>query len=273
MVTSLCVLLLAGCLSGCALWTDDTEATVENTPLKPLRPSVDALGIEVTFVERPLGDPLLGTALWSNLDQVGTLEAATVSALGRNGFRFGLASSEPPHALHAALGMTGEAVPRDESLGFRTNSQRYYRRSGEELAIDTWSGYPQCQLEIDEHGERRSFDYHNARCVFRVKVERMQDGWAKLEFVPEIHHGEMKLRSVPDEFNWTTMPSQQIDPYFDQRFEVDLNLGEMVVLGAGGHGPRSLGHHFFRGGETDAHHERLLIIRLADMHRVDPLYE
>jgi hypothetical protein len=106
-----------------------------------------------------------------------------------------------------------------------------------------------------------------------MKVERMQDGWARLQFVPEIHHGEMKLRKVPDEFNWTSMSSQQVDPRFDQRFQVDLNLGEMIVLGAGGGKKRSLGHHFFRGGESDGHHERLLIIRLADMQRVDPLYE
>jgi hypothetical protein len=141
------------------------------------------------------------------------------------------------------------------------------------LAIDTWSSYPHCEILIDEDGEQQTVAYDNARCVFRVKVERMQDGWAKLEFVPEIHHGEMKVRFVPDEYNLTTRSSQQVDPHFSERFNVELNLGEMLVLGAEGNEPRSLGHHFFRGGQTDNQLQRLLIIRLADMQRVEPLYE
>jgi hypothetical protein len=274
----LSVCLLAGLVSGCALFqrqssgSRDLEAKASSLLKKP-SPSVDAIQLDVLFVERPIGDPTLGTALWSRLDRVSTLPAATLASLERNGFRFGVAPSDPPRTLQAALGMTGEMVPRDESEAYGPSGSRTSRRSGEELSVDAWSGYSQCEIAFDRSGGRESSAYQNARCVFRVKVERVQDGWAKLEITPEIHHGEMRLRRVADEQNWTTRPSQLVDPQFDQRFTVELNLGEMVVLGAGDGDNTSLGHHFFRGGTTDSQMQRLLIIRLADMRRVDGIYE
>jgi hypothetical protein len=274
----LSVCLLAGMASGCALLergsnsSEDREAKA-NSLLKMPSPSVDAIQLDVLFVERPVGDPTLGNALWSRLDRVSTLPASTLASLERNGFRFGVAPSDPPRTLQAALGMTGEMVPRDESQAYGPSGSRTTRRSGEELSVDAWSGYSHCEISFDRSGGPESNSYQNARCVFRVKVERVQDGWAKLEITPEIHHGEMRLRRFADEQNWSTRPSQLVDPQFDQKFTVELNLGEMVVLGAGDGDSTSLGHHFFRGGTTDSRTQRLLIIRLADMRRVDGVYE
>lgn len=270
-VSILC--LLAGLGHGCALWNEESHVTTEKSPLKTPSPSVDAIQLDVIFVERPVGDPILGSMLWSHLDQVSTLPAPTLASLDRNGFRFGVAPTEPPRALQAALGMTGEMVPRDDSQEYRFNGHTYSRRSGEELSIDTWPSYSRCEINIEQDGEQTLSTYDNARCVYRVKVERKQDGWARLEFIPEIHHGEMKLRRVPGDHNWTTSPSQLVDPQFGQRFEVELGLGEMVILGADGDDPLSLGHHFFRGGATDSRLQRLLIIRLADMQRIDGFSE
>lgn len=275
-VVGLC--LLAGIVSGCALLERRSSSSSDleekaSALLKTPSPTADAIQLDVLFVERPVGDPTLGSGLWSRLDQVSTLPASTLASLERNGFRFGVAPSDPPQTLQAALGMTGEMVPRDESQAYGPSGSRTTRRSGEELSVDAWYGYPQCEIALNRTEGPVRQSYEDARCVFRIKVERVQDGWARLEFTPEIHHGEMRLRRVADQQNWTTRPSQLVDPQFDQRFTVELNLGEMVVLGAGDADPTSLGHHFFRGGTTDSHTQRLLIIRLADMRRVDAVYE
>ena len=253
--------------------SDEQTAAVEKSPLKNVRPSVDAIQLDVLFVERPIGDPILGDALWSHLDQVSSLDAPTLASLERNGIKFGIAPTDPPRALQAALGMTGEMVPRDGTDAYGSSGRSVSRRSGEELAVDAWSGYPRCEIAIHRDGQSETHTYENARCVYRIRVEKVQDGWAQLEFIPEIHHGEMKLRFVPRENSLTTTPSQLVDPQFDQRFRVELNLGEMVVLGARGEAPESLGHHFFRGGTTDNRLQRLLIVRLADMQRVDGIAE
>ncbi len=199
-----------------------------------------------------------------------TFDPAVVAALRKNGMRLGVVGTSPPHALQAALDMTSETSPDDKSQS-RIVGQRFTRRSGEEFEVETWSGYPACSVHYASPKDTEVREYGDARCLFRVNLERLQDGWARLDLVPEIHHGEMKLRKFASDFAFTQRPSQQIVPFFDQRFQVDLNLGEMVIIGADGDDPRSLGHHFFRGGDSDSHMERLLVIRLADMQRIDPL--
>ncbi|MGD9855494.1 MAG: hypothetical protein AB7U20_11160, partial [Planctomycetaceae bacterium] len=245
--------------SGCALLTSDNLVqTVGKSPLKQVTPTIDAIELEVFFIERPVGDPLIGSSLWSDLDTLSSLHPASATSLRRNGFRFGVSGSEPPRALAAAVDVAGG----------RFNGHRSSQRSGEEMAIDASRTYPSCQIQVDESGQRRQYSYEQAKCVFRVTPERLQDGWVRLEFLPEIHHGEMKIRQVPGNQDWQHLPSQLIDPLFDQRFSVELNLGEMIVLSADGDDAESVGHHFFRGGTSADKLQRVLIIRLAGMKRL-----
>lgn len=253
---------------GCALWkSDEPTASTSQSPLKPVTPHIDAIELEVVYVERPIGDPLMGEALWSELDTISTLNPAVLTSLRRNGIRFGIASSDPPRNLTAVIGVEGG----------RYSGRRYSQRSGDAMTIDAWPVYPSCEVTINDGGSPRSKTYDQARCVFRVTPERLQDGWVRIEFVPEIHHGDMEMRRVPgdqdSQLKWQLTPSQLVDPLFGQRFVVDLNLGEMVVLSASGDDPKSVGHHFFRGGTTDNKLQRLLIVRLADMKRLDPVYQ
>lgn len=241
--------------------------------LRPVAPHADSIELQVMFVQRPVGDPLLGNTLWSQVDQISTVPAETQAALQRNGLRFGVAPSDPPHALQAVLGLTGRAVPRDAADETFVSGQSYPRRSGEELSVDAWPLYAACDIAIDQQGTQTTRSYTAARCVFRIRVERTQDGWARLEFTPEVHHGDHQMRPVAEDAELTLTGSQLIDPLYDQRFAVELNLGEMVLLGASGEDSTSLGHHFFRGGATRAPTQRLLIVRLADMKRVSPIYD
>ncbi len=255
------VMTVLAAVPGCALWNGEESIgpTGRQSLLKPVAPQVDAIVLEVSFVERPVGDPLLGNRLWDELDTISTLDPTVLTSLRRNGFRFGVAGSEPPRSLLAAMGV----------VGGRYNGHRYSQRSGQAVPIETWPWYATCRIKFDEAGEPRQQTYENARCVFRVTPERLQDGWVRVEFIPEIHHGEMKLRAVPGDQDWQQIPSQLIDPLFDERFSVELNLGETVVLSASGDDPESVGHHFFRGGTTGHKLQRLLIVRLVDMKRLD----
>ncbi|MBX3436381.1 MAG: hypothetical protein KF861_02750 [Planctomycetaceae bacterium] len=228
-----------------------------------MTPNVDAIELEVSFVERPIGDPLLGSRMWSELVTVSTLDPSTATALRRNGFRFGVAGSEPPQNLAAAMGVTGG----------KYNYHRYSQRSGEEMTIEAWPAYATCDIDIDAAGQSRKKSYEQARCMFRVTPERLQDGWVKLSFIPEIHHGDLKIRPIPGNQGWEQMPSQLIEPLFDQRFSVELNLGEMIVLSADGDNAQSVGHHFFRGGTSENKLQRVLMVRAVGMKRLNLLRE
>ncbi len=248
--------------SGCALWNSgESMGPTGQSLLKPVAPQMDAIILEVSFVERPVGDPLLGNSLWDELDTISTLDPTVLTSLRRNGFRFGVAGSEPPRSLLAAMGV----------VGGRYNGRRYSQRSGQAIPIETWPAYTTCRINLDEAGERRQQTFENAVCKFRVTPERLQDGWVRVEFIPEIHYGVKKMRAIPGDQEWLQVASQLVDPLFDQRFSVELNLGETVVLSASGDDPESVGHHFFRGGTTGHKLQRLLIVRLVDMKRIDPI--
>ncbi|MCA9025477.1 MAG: hypothetical protein KDA86_09720 [Planctomycetaceae bacterium] len=274
LLSSVVVLMTLSTLGGCAIWdTKDEQTVTANSPLKQVAPHFDAIELQVYYVERPIDDPLLGNSLWAELDQVSTLDPVVLTALRRNGFRFGVAGSDPPPNLQAALGMTGRTRSRTDDPDYQLSGHTHYLRSGQEQMTNTWPIYQLCQIELYEGGEQELATYESAQCVFRVTPERLQDGWVRVEFVPEVHYGENKMRHQAGDHQFELRPSQLIDPFYDQRFSVELNVGELVVLSAGGDNPESLGHHFFRGGNSGSKMQRLLIVKVADMKRLDPVYE
>jgi hypothetical protein len=95
----------------------------------------------------------------------------------------------------------------------------------------------------------------------------LQDGWVRVEFVPEIHHGDLQLRPTPtDDAGWAYRSTQNIAQCYPQKFAVTLNVGESAVITAAG-GEETLGNQIFRRDQNGEQRQRLLIIRLVDMGR------
>jgi hypothetical protein len=138
---------------------------------------------------------------------------------------------------------------------------------------------------LDEGGEPQTRGYENARCVIRIQARKLQDGWARVEFLPEIHHDQVanRLTLTPSGAQqWR--PSQKIDRLYDEKFAMDLNIGEMVIVTAGDApkgggesgdddgGPESgLGENFFRSTNEDHDLQRMLVVRLVDLDRAEPI--
>ena len=100
----------------------------------------------------------------------------------------------------------------------------------------------------------------------------LQDGWAKLEFAPEIHHGIERVRPIVIDGSWQPKESQEIDT-LPQRFSLKLHVGEMAVMTAAPAESRSFGHHaFIREDAEKGPVQRLLVVRLSNMSRIDPVY-
>lgn len=266
------VLLLSAV--GCALFQDSSRLEAKKAAgLPPIPTSRDAIQLEIVFVERPVDDPLLGSLLWRQIDQVSALSPEKRSILRGNGFQIGHVSSNPPRPLQTLLGLTTEISDSETDEARRMVGRRIVLQSGAATEVQTSDLYPACSISIasDEGVETQEFEY--VRCVFRVFVERMQDGWAKLEFLPEIHHDAARLRATATDSNWQLRSRQEIEKLYGHRFSMELNVGEMAVLTAEqGAALGSLGRCFFVGAEPSADKQRLLVIRLADMKKVDPVY-
>lgn len=230
--------------------------------------SVSTIDLEVVILHRPVGDPLVGNALWAEVDQIGALDVGIRNSLLENGIKVGQVGTSYPMALETLLGMTTKNV----SLFEGTKEKHLYRTrlsrpSGKESEIRASDLVDSRTIRIPMLDGEKVSEYNNARCVFRVTPEKMQDGWVKVEFQPEVHHGQIALRHQGTSQGWTQHTSQEIVPIFSQKFELNMNLGDMVILTNEGNDTKSLGHHFFRNDEAAGPMQRLVIIRLADIRK------
>lgn len=248
---------------GCTLFRG-----VENTPangfaMKPIVPPRDQINLEVWYVDRPVGDPLMGDAMWGKIDQISTIPVEDRVHLNLAGIRYGVAGSDLPDTLSSLLS------DRNESAVQHTTRLQIPLTSGEPGQMQVANLPQHCRIRVP--GSLESRDYSGVRCVFQVTARRTQEGWVRLEFVPEIHHGDARLRPQAAGADWQLQQSQQIEPLYEQRFSLELNLGEHVVIGAVGDAPDSVGQHFFRGGTADPKQERLIVLRLQGMERIRPV--
>jgi hypothetical protein len=266
----------AAAVCGCTLLTPMSDVFVFRSGaqnlLTPLRPARDALQIDVVFVERPLGDPLFGKTLWNDIDQVAGFESSELDAVKQLGFLIGNAGANPCPALERMLRESADPLDdADAKNCLRLKKQTFCLRSSESSSIET-NSEQHCTLDLPLFTGPREKKYENFKSILRLTAVRLQDGWAKLEFAPEIHHGIDRVRPMVINGGWQPKESQEVDT-LPQRFSLKLHVGEMAVMTADPADSRSFGHHaFIREDAEKGSVQRLLVVRLSNMSRIDPVY-
>jgi hypothetical protein len=285
-IAALILALAGGCAaSGCMLlkpigdvfgfWPPSTTAATQSLP--PLQPSRESVQIEFTFLERPVGDPLLGTALWSQIDQVGAVSGTESESLKQLGLRVGNAGSVPSPALERML---KESQPDDAQA-----SETHITVKKETLCIGpgvsppiTTNTIKKCTLDVPLTVGTKEGTYENFKSVLRLTAHRQQDGWARLEFVPEIHFGQERLRPMSANAGlqtiWQPEMAQEVETLLSHRFSVTLHVGEIVIITADAtEKPRLFGTQaFVRDQPGTGALQRVLLLRLANMNRINPVY-
>jgi hypothetical protein len=258
-----CVLICGA--GGCALFSEPVTLGQANK-IPVLRPPPDAVALDIVFVERPVGDPLLGPDLWSQVDEVGSLPLDTRKILRDNGLRIGIVGSRPPVALQTLLGLQDDFVaePGAEERKALVGRQ-VMLRSGGETEIQTTPFLEQCRVDISHAESVKSREYITARGMLRVVVHREQDGWVRLEFTPRVQHGRHQLRHAVGESGWQFASTQDSESFHNQRFSVTLGMGEMAILSSHGEETPTLGRLLFSEPSGAAPIQRLLVVRLCDM--------
>jgi len=258
--------------TGCQV-VDTSVAHNANKPslLSPLNPGMDAVQLDIVYVERDEKDPLLANMLWSEIDQVGTVDLQTRSRLRDAGFRVGLVGMSPPRSLQRLLGFGNDIT---DAAGTSRHNELAGRsvllKSGGETEIQTSAVYPELTIQLP--GREEPTTLSTARFVLRAQLERLQDGWVNLHLTPEIHHGQSQLRPVAGTANWELKGTQEVITLHDLQFTVALNVGEMVVLSADADTEESLGDQFFVNRDVQRPQRRMIVVRLSDMRKIEPLY-
>ncbi len=249
--------------AGCDIVSIDHSQQAHKPVLPPIIAPKDAIELEVFFVERPLDDPLLGESLWRELDQISTVSPQSRARLAQSGIRFGVAGTSPPASIRALA-----RAPNATAAGPALRQQQLPLFAGQEGTLEV--ALLREPFEVVGPGQNAR-SYQNARCVMRVGGERTQEGWVRLHFQPEVHYGQQIARPVASEHEWQYQHAPSIDPFFEQGFDVELNQGEIIVIGAGNSSADSLGARFFRGLRDSTPVERLLIVRVSAIKEIAPV--
>lgn len=260
-----------GCcaVSGCMLFTSENAVarSANGNPLPPIQAPADAIQLDVMFVERPINDPLLGRALWEEMDQMIDIPAERRMNLHENGFRLGLAGTEAPPTL-AALLEAGEADEFDQLEGFWQN-HRYALRRGQKTEVDCSHHSADWSIVVARDGVTESKSFSSARGVLHLELAAIQDGWVKVHIQPEIHHGKGTIRRDAGESGWELKSRKEIDQVAAGGFSVHLNLNEMLVLSADDRAGERAGSFFFRREEDGRLMQRVVVFRVADLTRFE----
>lgn len=264
--------LLCGSLLACESLPPGTPSSPSATAFKlpTLVAPRDSVEVDIVFVDRPVNDPLLGKTLWREVDQVGTLSADQRAALRDAGLLVGHVGSSPPEALQSLLNLADEDHERQrrEANGIpKTAARRVALPGGADTEI--WSNEPVAQRAIDLP-EGKHLELTNVRGVLRLKAERSQEGWARLDFTPELHHGQTGTRPFAAATGWIYRTTQEVIPCFAQRFSAYLNVGEMLVLTCDRDRSGTLGQSLFQFEDSTGPKQRLVVVRLADLREVAP---
>jgi len=258
------VMLLAG--TGCQILIPGAEDLAASpSPLKPIVGPRDVIDIEVYFVDRSIGDPLIGDSLWKSLSPISSVTAESRQRLTMDGFRYAMAPSRPPRALQSLLSLSNEQDPTR-----RVVPQRYSVASGQETVLMVSTPPEGTPLNLQSDDVRKTIELNQAQCLFRLAANRMDDGWTQVTVTPEIRHGANTLRPVAMDQNWQYREQQQTLTFFQHRLSAELNVGEVIVLGLEPTSTESVASRFFRA-DLSMGIERLILLRVVNMRRVDPI--
>ncbi|MBC8115293.1 MAG: hypothetical protein H7062_12990 [Candidatus Saccharimonas sp.] len=263
----LVVALAVSTLMGCSLFpTEEAVSKVESRrpSLPPIRAAQNAIQLEVLFVERPADDPLLGPLLWREIDQIAAIPAETRELLQQNGFRVGHVGSSLPPTVQTLLGIVGKGDGGDSANAKPLVGSRKSLPPGMDTEVQTGEERESCQLNIVQGDRVKRHEYQSARSLFRMKSARLQDGWVRIDFQPEIHHGENRVRHTPTEEGWAYRSRQNVDARHAHQFSLTMNVGEMAIITAAPDQPETMGDLFFCRDDDGIKKQRVLIVRVAD---------
>lgn len=221
--------------------------------------------MEVYFIDRRIGDPLIGDSLWESLHSVSSLDTTTRTRLLQDGFRIGMSASRPPRSLQVLMNHSDENDPTR-----RAEVKSYMVFSDHQTLIacrDIENGTSVHRLPLE--GEPQTFVVNQGFTLFKVQVSRVEDGWAKLVVIPEIQHGSNTLKPTATDSAWTLSDRRKAVTLFENRFAAELNVGEILVLGMTRDGQGKMASHFFHSDKVNGL-ERLMMIRIADIRTVNP---
>lgn len=231
--------------------------------------------LEATTAIRPANDAKIRRLVWEELDESGIMAPDVRTLLNKNGFRVGVASSASPWALQSLAQDAMSAQRTDDMQNAPTMVQngiggsQFSLIQGGRSLIEVQSGLDTLKLPVSQIPELATTrDRSNLRCVFEVTVQELNDEWAMLNIVPQIHSGVSTARLSIDGSSDQFPIRQNIVPLYEHQFNVKLLAGEVAVIGRHDAKEWNLGRLFFQPESGSSASERLMMLRLVAVDKI-----
>lgn len=279
-VLSLLLLLPVG-LSGCALFAPGASRLLnEQTPLNAEQiqdfetavPVRKVVRLQTSIVSALDTDKRLRGLIWEELDESGLMSPSDRRRLNQSGIRVGVAGGSLPWSLESMLrGERSSSGISDGGIGNRASSfgMNVVIPEGSpsifELPLNGASLFvPPGQIA----GIKRGGELENARCVIEMRAVEYGDGWVVIRFLPQIHHGSMTRRYSVSHGAGQMPVRQNIQPLYEQQFELKLHTNETVVIGYNEQPDWTVGRMMMQSDNLTYRTERLLALRLSALEDV-----
>lgn len=245
--------LLTGLLVGCA----HDRPVPSMAWLDRWRPfhgpaAADVIQVEVSLVERPPGDSFINQELWTLADeQIVPLERKAV--LEENGFHVGQLGGNTPAGLLTLL--TSEKS--------NVNPRRLFVRAGQPTRVVLGPTAPSFFFRMPPDSESATVSLEKAQCAFQMVASLTDDGRTRLQFTPQIRHGDKTLapQAAEDGSGFILREEWPTQSYGSLSWEVTLAANQYVVVGARLDRTQTLGHQCFVRRDEALPVQRLLVIR------------
>jgi hypothetical protein len=283
-----CVVAMLMLLPGCALMKSDGSESpslsllhwgkgrsadeIDSAPVLPMA------RLEASIASRPENDMRVRQLIWKELDESGLMSPDNRQRLNQSGFRVGVAGSATPWALQSLAKEATAASRTSESqqpLAMQTQDgvdalgPSFSVMQGGKSLLEVQSQLDPQRIPFSEIPDLASLrDRSGLRCVFEVSVKELNDDWALLSFLPQLHAGAVTTRLAIDGISSQLPVRQNIIPLYDQQFTVKLHTGEVAVIGRHETDDWNPGRLFFKPESGSSASERLLMIRFSGVEKV-----
>lgn len=253
-----------GCRSLGLLALDEATVDPVISAPAPRQPAAAAstIPLEIAFVRYDAADAVLGTELWTFLDEQ-AFQPEVRRQLATNGLRCGVVTGDLP--AHVGDRLTAAQLERstESDAALQGGTRRTLRLlPGKRADIVAAAAVPDLVLLEGTADGPRGHTFHDAGGFIVVRAWPAADGRVRIEAVPEVRHGPLRRSWVGEEGMFRLEAAQARHRFDHLRIVATLPPQGRLVIACDGEPAATLGDALLRDGRADGvSNQRLLVIR------------
>ncbi|WP_425395713.1 hypothetical protein [Aeoliella sp.] len=267
----LILLLVAASGLGCQSIGGAGDLTSDSL-LKAAAASPNAVTLDIYWARTTLDDSAFSERLWQSV-QEDRIPVELRCRLADEGLRAGVVDGTPSEEIVELLNPTGADLDTADEQSNMLSAQpaQVTRRlkqlqPGKRLELQASEVVPKFTLLRGGESGLVGRAFPAAQGIYGVEVSELAAGRVKLRLLPELHHGQPKMKFVnPAPGMMFQRLQRDVEVFAELETEVDLSPGEMLVvtsLPGSKHRLGSLLHHTL---EDEAVEQKYLLVRVSQL--------